>query len=201
MRYFFPRQNKPSIPISFLIFTFAYFWLCWVFIAAHGLSLVVVSRGCSPAAVHRLLTGVASACFSSYSASASLPCSMWNLPRPVIKPGSPPLECVCAQSLSCVQLFWDLPHSSVQEYWSGRQILNHWTTKEILSVSFFILLSFVFCFALPVGGYFQPPFHWECSPLWALHRGEGSHFKHPATGTSKTLIPVVFKLKSSAYWD
>ena len=36
------------------------FWLCWVFIAAHRLSLVLASRGCSLVAVFRLLIAVAS---------------------------------------------------------------------------------------------------------------------------------------------
>ena len=31
----------------FKIYLFIYFWLCWVFIAVHGLSLVVTSRGYS----------------------------------------------------------------------------------------------------------------------------------------------------------
>ena len=29
------------------IILFVYFWLCWVFVAVHGLSLVVESGGCS----------------------------------------------------------------------------------------------------------------------------------------------------------
>ena len=37
-----------------------YSWLCWVFVAALGLSLVAVSRGDSLVAVYRLLTAVAS---------------------------------------------------------------------------------------------------------------------------------------------
>ena len=37
-----------------------YFWLCWVFVAAHRLSLDAASRGYSPVAVHRLLIAVAS---------------------------------------------------------------------------------------------------------------------------------------------
>ena len=28
-------------------FNLLYYWLCWVFLAAHQLSVVVVSRGCS----------------------------------------------------------------------------------------------------------------------------------------------------------
>ena len=45
---------------SFLKSVFAYFWLCWVFVAAPGLSLVVMNRGCSPAAVRGLPIAVAS---------------------------------------------------------------------------------------------------------------------------------------------
>ena len=37
-----------------------YFWLHWVFTAAHGLSLVAASRGWSLVAMHGLLTAVAS---------------------------------------------------------------------------------------------------------------------------------------------
>ena len=37
-----------------------YFWLCWVFFAAHGLSLVVVSGAYSPVVMSRLLLAVAS---------------------------------------------------------------------------------------------------------------------------------------------
>ena len=67
-----------------------YFWLHWVFTAAHGLVLVVV---------HRLLTGVASlgaqalGCvgFSSCGTLAQLPSGMWNHPRPGIEPVSPAL--------------------------------------------------------------------------------------------------------------
>ena len=37
-----------------------YFWLHWLFIASRGLSVAEVSKGYSPAAVHRLLIVVAS---------------------------------------------------------------------------------------------------------------------------------------------
>ena len=43
-----------------LVGNFIYFWLCWVFIAAHRLSLVVMSKDCSLVAVCRLLITVAS---------------------------------------------------------------------------------------------------------------------------------------------
>ena len=35
-------------------------WLCWVFVAVHGIPLAEASRGCSLVAVPRLLTVVAS---------------------------------------------------------------------------------------------------------------------------------------------
>ena len=38
---------------------FIYLWLCWVFVAVCGLSLVLASWGCSLAAVCRLLIAVA----------------------------------------------------------------------------------------------------------------------------------------------
>ena len=48
----------PMIP-SFLFLKFIYFWLCWAFIAEHGLSPVVVSKGYC-LAVRGLLIAVAS---------------------------------------------------------------------------------------------------------------------------------------------
>ena len=42
------------------IYNFSYFWLCWVFVAAHRFSLVAVSKGSSLVAVRKLLTAVAS---------------------------------------------------------------------------------------------------------------------------------------------
>ena len=45
---FFFFFNLPFMYISFKIyFIVFYFWLCWVFVAAHGLSLVVASGGYS----------------------------------------------------------------------------------------------------------------------------------------------------------
>ena len=46
--------------IIFLKFFFLSLWLCWVFIAACRLSLVVVSRGYSLVVVHGFLIVVAS---------------------------------------------------------------------------------------------------------------------------------------------
>ena len=43
-----------------LFFCFLFFWLRWLFVAAHGLSLVAASGGYSSTAVRRLLIAVAS---------------------------------------------------------------------------------------------------------------------------------------------
>ena len=42
------------------MYVFIYFWLLWVFVAVHGLSLVVASVGYFLATVHGLLIVVAS---------------------------------------------------------------------------------------------------------------------------------------------
>ena len=71
-----------------------YFWLCWVFIAARGLSLAGASRGFSAVAV--LLVAVASHCGawaleclgSVLMAHGLSLTAMWNLPRPGTKPCS-----------------------------------------------------------------------------------------------------------------
>ena len=44
----------------FSFFFFFNFWLCWVFVAVHGLSVVAEIRGYSLVAVHRLLIAVTS---------------------------------------------------------------------------------------------------------------------------------------------
>ena len=77
--------------VCLFYFKCVYFWLCWVFIAAHWLSLVAVSRGCSPVAVHGPLIAVASLVaehgLSGVQASVavhglSCPVALWNLPSP-----------------------------------------------------------------------------------------------------------------------
>ena len=51
--------SSDSLPAFFKIYLFVYFWLCWVFLAACGLSLVVASGGYS-VAVRGLLIAVVS---------------------------------------------------------------------------------------------------------------------------------------------
>ena len=97
-----PSENTCDL---FLIFKrLIYLWLCWVFIAVRGLSLVIACRGFSLAAVCGLLIAVAShrSDFSVRSTNSrragsglvvqtQLSRGMWNLPRPGIKPMSPAL--------------------------------------------------------------------------------------------------------------
>ena len=79
---------------------FVYWWLCRVFTAVLGFSLVAVSG----APLQSRCTGFHCAGFSccsssgsrllglrSYGVQAQLLCSTWNLPRPGIKPVSPAL--------------------------------------------------------------------------------------------------------------
>ena len=44
----------------FYLLIYIYFGLCWVFVAVHGLSLVVANRGYFLVEIHRLLLTVAS---------------------------------------------------------------------------------------------------------------------------------------------
>ena len=61
MMGFYMAITKASILLQIFFFNnFIYFWLCCVFIAAHRLSLVVVSGGYSLVVVHGHLIVVAS---------------------------------------------------------------------------------------------------------------------------------------------
>ena len=105
--------------IYFFIYLFIYFWLRWVFVAVHGLSLVV-ARGstlrcgarashcsgfsCCGARAPGTQASVVVACrlsscgsrapehrLSSCGARAQLLCGKWDLPRPELEPVSPAL--------------------------------------------------------------------------------------------------------------
>ena len=53
-------SNETLIHSILNVSLFTYFWLCWVYAAAGGLSLVAANRGYALDAVHGLLTVVAS---------------------------------------------------------------------------------------------------------------------------------------------
>ena len=97
-----------------------FIWLHWAFIAACGLSLVVISRGwflvqCLGFSLQWLVllqhAGCRACGLSSWSAQTLLSRGMWDVPWPGIEP------------MSC-----------------GRQILHYWTTWEVL-LSVFIFIS------------------------------------------------------------
>ena len=80
--------KKFLMVLSFLKKLCIYFWLYWVFSAAHGL---FSSCGSRPLWWFLLLhsTGFTAHGLSSCGALALLPYGMWDLPRPGIKPVSP----------------------------------------------------------------------------------------------------------------
>ena len=53
-------DSSPQNHLCFFFKKLINFWLCWVIIAVHGLSLVIESRGYSIVAEHRFLTIVTS---------------------------------------------------------------------------------------------------------------------------------------------
>ena len=74
------------------------FWLSWVFVARHRLSLIMLREGYSLVEGRRLLTAVASVVADLELVSSAVwltgsvaPCGMWNLPGPGIEPMSPVL--------------------------------------------------------------------------------------------------------------
>ena len=105
--------------INLFIYLFIHFWLCWVFVAARGLSLAVASRGCSSLwcagfSLRWLLLLESTGCrhagsvivvhglsscgarsverrLSSCGARTQLLRGMWDLPGPGLEPVSPAL--------------------------------------------------------------------------------------------------------------
>ena len=102
MELFMPSFPKCSFPSFFKNYLLIYFWLCWVFIAAHGLSLVAECRGYSQVAVGGLLIAVA---FPVVEHWLSYPTACGILPRAGIEHVSPAL---------------------------GGGFLTTWTTREVL---------------------------------------------------------------------
>ena len=100
--YFMIIFSSQKVILSFCItdreLTFFFFQLHWLLFAACRLSLVAVSRGLSPVAVHQLLTVVASVRENRLQALGTrslelccmtqLPYGTWDLPGPEIQPVS-----------------------------------------------------------------------------------------------------------------
>ena len=71
----------------FFINLFIYFWLSWLFVAAHGLSVVVASRGYSSL----WCAGFSSPWLLLLRSTGSRLRGMWDLPGPGLEPVSPAL--------------------------------------------------------------------------------------------------------------
>ena len=84
--FFFKKKNL-LVSLAFLFFflisahffffsdLFIYFWPCWVFVAAHGLSLGVGSRDYSLITVH----GLSSCCVQASHCGGFSCCRVWAL--------------------------------------------------------------------------------------------------------------------------
>ena len=115
-----------SCVLSYHFFLFIYFWLLWVFTAMHGLSLVVVSGGCSALR----WVGFPLQWFSW--------CRAWALGRAGFSTCSPrALEhwsSSCGARASLPRGMWHLPGPGIESMFpcTGRKILNHsWTASEV----------------------------------------------------------------------
>ena len=131
----------------FFMNLFIYFWLHWVFVAAHSLSLVVASGGysslwCTGFSLQWLLllrsTGSRLAGFSSCGMRAQ---QLW-LAGP--RAQTQQLWCMGLVASRHVGSSWTRARTCVPCI--DRQILNHCTTREVPKRVFLIFL--LFCFAL-----------------------------------------------------
>ena len=107
--FFFCSKFLLCIASFFYVF---FLWLCWVFVALHGLSLVVVSRGCSASwrsgfSLQQLLS------WSTGSRALRLSgCGPWTVVAPRrVRSGQ-------ARDWTCVPC-------------TGRWIGIHWATREV----------------------------------------------------------------------
>ena len=136
---------------KFFLILFIYFWLCWVFVAVRGLSLVAVSGGYSSLRFARfslrwllLLRSTGSRCvgFSSFGTWAQ---QLWLTGSVVVahRPQSTS-SVVVANGLSCSVARGIFPDQESNLCpCIGRRILNHCTTREVLNI-LFDLNEFVF---------------------------------------------------------
>ena len=100
----------------FLKFYLFSFWLLWVFLAVRGLSLVVASEGYSLVSVQgRSFQGLL---------------LLWSTGSRVPGFGSCGVGSVCGRNAHGIFLHQGLNPCPLH----GRQILNHWTTREVLYV-------------------------------------------------------------------
>ena len=108
-----------SVRFMHVFVLFTYCGVCWVFVAARGLSLVAVSRGYSPVCGARASHGSGFSCWGAWS--QELPASVAATHRPAIAQG---LGCPTAAESS-------LTRDQTRVPCTGRWIRIHRTTKEV----------------------------------------------------------------------
>ena len=121
------------------------FWLCWVFVAAHSLCLVVASRGYSPVVVCGLLTALASFAMEhglrSMGSGALSGCSYWALGRGLSS---------CGPWAELLPDIWNLPGPGIEltslHWQANSQPLDHQESPDstLNKVDFWLWISFVF---------------------------------------------------------
>ena len=73
-----------ALRLNFAFSLFFLSWLCWVFVASRGLSLVAVSRDCSLVAVCGLFIVLASLVVEHMQASVGVPPGLWSMGSVVV---------------------------------------------------------------------------------------------------------------------
>ena len=114
-------SNLLSYCISFL-----FFWLCWVFVAVHRLSLVVMSGGYSAAVCGLFLLRSMGFKCAGFGGCSSIAWAQWSWHTIIVAP---------RHAVSSQTRDWMLVPCI------GRWILNHWTTKEVPHIVFHYQLS------------------------------------------------------------
>ena len=104
--------HQLDVPLLLLYYLF---WLSWVFVAPDRLALLAAAAGCSPEAVHRLLAVLASYC----GAQALCPLGSAAVGTGVASPQ---------------HVRHSRTRAGTQVPYIGRQIPNHWTTRQVPSL-------------------------------------------------------------------
>ena len=131
------QQSDSVILYMYLFFylkNFIYLWLCWVFVAAWGLSLLRWV-GATPVVVSRLLTVVASLVASTGSRLLGFSSCTHRLSScgpQALEQGTAIVAHGLGSRLVC-GIFLNQESDCVPCI--GRQALNHWTTREVSHVS------------------------------------------------------------------
>ena len=115
------------------MYLFFKFWLCWVFVAVHWLSLVVASGGYSLVEMQELLIVVASfveQCTLKGTWASVVACGLRSW-------GSQPPGVISCGTWGLVTYGISQTRDQTRVPCIARQILNPWTTREVPGVAYF----------------------------------------------------------------